>query len=748
MPVETRIARTMMLRIRGFFPFILLLLGLAPSAVGSAATDAALTQEERDWIAKHPIVRLMPDPLFPPFEYFDEDGTYRGIGAEYVALLEKKVGIRFEVIWVKDWQESVARTKRRENDAWSVVASTPQRAEYMLFTKPYIESPAVIVVRSDVKRRLTVDDLKGMKVTISSGYAVHDTLKRRYPDMAFDPVPDPLTGLKKVSFGMADAMVVNVALASHLMEKAAISNLRMAGEVGYTYRWGFASRDDWPQLYTILEKGLAQITPEERQAITRKWVALKDQPWAPSRTFVLLVLGVLAVLVIGTVLAWNRSLKRRINMRTWELAAELAERERAEVALRKRAELIQLLRRMANDANKATTLEDAARDALANVCTYNEWPVGHAYVLSAGRPHLLVPSGIWHLADGKEFSAFRMATEKTSFEAGIGLPGRVMASGEPAWIVDVTKDSNFPRAKLADDIGVKAGFALPVLSGLKVVAVLEFFSPDAVEPDQTLLDSLVQVGTQLGRVYERERAEKDLRASQAALETLNQQKNKLFSILAHDLRSPFNALLGLSELLALGRDTYSRAELVKYSKSINDSGHRLFQLLENLLEWSRSQMDQITFEPEPQELDALVGQSLSLLSGVAEEKNVRLVNEVPKLTVQADRHMADTVIRNLLTNAIKFTEEMGSITISAQRKNGSIETTVADTGIGMAPDRLASIFLIGSTQSSRGTRGEAGTGLGLLLCKDFVERHGGTIDAESKLGEGSIFRFTLPIHRD
>jgi len=515
MPIETRRARTKMPRSRGLLPFIFLLLGLAPSVVGSAAEpvsgDAtALTKAERAWIAKHPVVRLMPDPLFPPYEYFDEDGVFQGIGADFVALMEKKLGIRFDVIRVENWQESVAKTKSRENDVWSVVASTPERSKYMLFTKPYIESPAVIVVRSDVGSQLEVQDLKGMKVTVSSGYAVHEILKKRHPDMAFDPVPDPLTGLKKVSFGMADAMVINVALASHLMEKAGISNLRMAGEVGYTYKWGFASRDDWPELRTILEKGLAQITPEERQAITRKWVALKNQPWVPTRAFVVLVFGGLAVLFIVGVLAWNRSLKRRIDLRTRELAAELAERARTETALQEKTELIQLLRRTARDANKAKTLKDAMRDALADVCKYNGWPVGHAYVFSADRPDVLVPSGIWHLADGKGFTAFQQVTEKTSFEAGVGLPGRVLASGEPAWIVDVTKDANFPRAKLADDIGVKAGFACPVLAGTNVVAVLEFFSPDAAEPDQTLLDSLIQVGMQLGRVYERERSEKEL----------------------------------------------------------------------------------------------------------------------------------------------------------------------------------------------------------------------------------------------
>ena len=200
----------------------------------SEVSDAApLTAAERTWLSLHPVIKLTPDPHFPPLEYFDEQGVFRGIGADFIALLEQKLGLRFEIVQVKDWQQSVARTKARENDVWSVVAETPERSEYMLFTAPYIESPAVIIVRSDVERSLSLTNLKGLKVAVSSGYAVHEFLRNKLPGMSFDSVPDPLTGLKKVSFGMADVMVVNLALASHLIEKAGIGNLRLAGEVGY-----------------------------------------------------------------------------------------------------------------------------------------------------------------------------------------------------------------------------------------------------------------------------------------------------------------------------------------------------------------------------------------------------------------------------------------------------------------------------------------------------------------------------------
>jgi PAS domain S-box-containing protein len=167
--------------------------------------------------------------------------------------------------------------------------------------------------------------------------------------------------------------------------------------------------------------------------------------------------------------------------------------------------------------NKAENLNEAMRDVLGDICSYKKWPVGHVYVRSENDADVLVPTDMWHLDEPERFAAFRDVTEKTTFKPGVGLPGRVAISGKPAWIFDVTKDPNFPRAKLADDIGVKAGFACPVIVGMEVVAVLEFFAPDAVEPDQSLLDTLVQIGLQLGRVAERAMARDTLLDSQQQL---------------------------------------------------------------------------------------------------------------------------------------------------------------------------------------------------------------------------------------
>ena len=175
----------------------------------------------------------------------------------------------------------------------------------------------------------------------------------------------------------------------------------------------------------------------------------------------------------------------------------------------KQAEL-ELLEVVATASNEASTVGEALKVAVDGVCAHTGWPVGHAYLLAEASTPALVPTTIWYLGDCDRFDAFRTMTEATRFQSGAGLPGRVLAAGTPAWIIDVGEDPNFPRTKAAAECGLKAAFAFPVLISGEVVAVLEFFAPQAAEPDEQLLALMAHIGTQLGRVIERDRAQAQL----------------------------------------------------------------------------------------------------------------------------------------------------------------------------------------------------------------------------------------------
>jgi two-component system sensor histidine kinase/response regulator len=229
------------------------------------------------------------------------------------------------------------------------------------------------------------------------------------------------------------------------------------------------------------------------------------------------------------------------------------------------------------------------------------------------------------------------------------------------------------------------------------------------------------------------------------LEETIASKDKFFSIIAHDLRSPFNTLIGFSDLLLKSFDDREPEEIKKFLKHINDSSQLGFNLLNNLLEWSRSQTGEIKYEPVLFDFAQLVDEVIDLHSGTAEKKKIKLDGSGLAIgEVNADRKMIYTVLRNLVSNALKFTQPGGEIRISGKDMGNEFEISVSDSGVGIPANKLDKLFSISENISTQGTDNEMGTGLGLLLCKEFVEKNGGKIRVQSAVGKGSEFLFTIP----
>ncbi|SMP43599.1 PAS domain S-box-containing protein [Desulfonatronum zhilinae] len=245
-------------------------------------------------------------------------------------------------------------------------------------------------------------------------------------------------------------------------------------------------------------------------------------------------------------------------------------------------------------------------------------------------------------------------------------------------------------------------------------------------------------------ISQRKLAEQALEKSREELKALLADKDKFFSIIAHDLRSPLSGLLGLAEMMGRDDGGLSPKELRNIAKIMGKTVGDLFALLENLLDWSRMQRGLTAFEPVPCVLREVIAANIGLLRPWAIQKEVVLSNTVAsKLVVSADQAMLNTVIRNLLSNALKFTERGGTVNIRAVEANADVTVAVQDSGVGMDRETMEGIFSMTRKTRNRGTEGESGSGLGLLLCKEFVERHGGRIWAESAPGLGSTFFFTL-----
>lgn len=329
-----------------------------------------------------------------------------------------------------------------------------------------------------------------------------------------------------------------------------------------------------------------------------------------------------------------------------------------------------------------------------------------------------------------------------------GLTEYVLRTGKPA-LIDAERDLELRRLGEVELIGSPQAIWLgvPLKVGEKTIGVIvvqDYENEKAFGEEEVQI--LTFVSEQIAIAIERKRHTDEINRIAEELRQLNNTKDKFFSIIAHDLRNPFITILGFTDLLLTDYKELDESEIIFYLEEMKKSAEISHNLLQNLLQWSRSQTGRIEFNPTKILLKNLVNVNLELLQPTAANKEIQIKSEVvDDIYVQADEDMLNTIIRNLITNAIKFTPKGGTITIAAKEVGKYAEISVEDTGVGMSEATMANLFRLDTTHSTLGTNQEAGTGLGLILCKEFVEKHDGKIWVESKLGVGSKFIFYLPL---
>ena len=314
----------------------------------------------------------------------------------------------------------------------------------------------------------------------------------------------------------------------------------------------------------------------------------------------------------------------------------------------------------------------------------------------------------------------------------------------------LTPDSQIISVDYAQKVysAFKSGLPLPTFRG-----ELEYYCKDGsivwteclTYPIQSSDGSSVSMLGVTRDISERKQSELIIKKQNEELAKLNATKDKFFSIIAHDLKGPLGSMKQMAILLHEEYNDFTEQNRIKILELMKESSNRIYSLLEILLEWSRSQRGEIPFLPKEINFHLMAQNTIQLLKATADNKKIILLNHVKEsTTINADLNMMNTIIRNLISNAIKFTNENGSVIIHATESNEQFLISVQDTGIGMAQNTIDTIFRIDVSTTTLGTNKEKGTGLGLVLCKEFVEKQGGTIWVESELGKGSKFTFTLP----
>lgn len=416
-----------------------------------------------------------------------------------------------------------------------------------------------------------------------------------------------------------------------------------------------------------------------------------------------------------------------------------------------------LVEAIALATNQSETLQETLSYALAQICEFMGWATGHVYWVAEDGDRL-TSADLWHGMDGPR-DLFRHATLTIGLRRGRGLPGRVLASGEPVWVPDVTVDDNFPRWRVAKLCGLHAAFAFPVLVGRETAAVLEFFSLEVVQPNAAVLRAMAQIGSILGRAIERDRAKDRLlekvaeaEAQRLAAEAANRAKSNFLAVTSHEVRTPLNAVLGLAQALSLEPLTPKQGRLVD---GVLEAGTMLMRLLNAVLDVSKIEAGKMSLELGSFDLGWTAQTVAQIWSARLAELGLEMKLDLEGLRgscqLISDPGKIEQILVNLISNAAKFSPPGGRITVrlsAGPPREGlrRIRVEVMDQGPGVSPEERERIFAA-FEQTDLG-RKAGGAGLGLSICAGHVALLDGAIGVDGAPGGGASFWFEFDAEVD
>jgi len=655
-----------------------------------AANDLRLTPSESKWISEHPEVTFTGDPNWLPYEAFKEDGSYIGIVADHLKLIEKLTSLKFKPVPVSSWTESLKIATEGKVSVISGDAADAILNKRFMPVDQYSRNPIVIIMSSQQNFVEKLDEIKDRKIAIIKDYGYTADIFKTYPDYSFIEVENIQEGLSAVAEGRFDAMLATMALASYTITEMGINNIKVVGKTPIVMDLTLFIDKEKPLLHSIINKALRSISKTDSHLILQSWIKNKYIE-KPDYTLAYAVLCI-ALIIISIIFLWNRKLSGEIELR-----------------LQTEAEL-----------RKFKYILDQTLDC---VFMFDAVTLKYNYINSGA----LAQVG-YDKAEMLKMHAYDIKPEisKEKFKELIAP----MLTGKQ----DSINFETIHRSKYGNDIPVE--IFLQYIKPKDKKAIFISIVRDVSERKR------VDAELQKHRKHLEELVQKrtaDIVIARDEAERANAAKSEFLSRMSHELRTPMNAILGFGQLLEMGGDSLGESQAANV-KEIMNAGYHLLELIDEVLDLSIIESGNLSIKFEQVNIEDLIQQCIKYIRRDADNRQLRIVNSVTnkECFVKADKSRLRQVFINLLSNAVKYNSVNGEIKIDCESVSDSmLRISVADSGEGLTEEEVNLLFTPFERLNTKNN--VDGTGIGLVITRHLVELMGGSVEASSKPGVGSVF---------
>lgn len=675
----------------------------------NTSLSTPLSEEDRQWLKQHPVIRMGIDPGYGPYSFIDQDGKVKGAALDFLALISEQLEIKFEIISSMNWQELINAIKNKKIDAIATVSYLPERTEFLAFTDSYLATPLVVMTRNTSPRLNSLEELQTRQVALVKDYSSTQKLLTRFPELTPYYTQSPKEGLEALALGLADTYVGVLGVNAFIAQTHGISGLKVNATFNMENNTqAIGVRDDWQRLTRILDSALKNISTEQRHSILNKWLpiqieelpVLKNNAWTTRLFPWLLALLMLSLFGYLGVRSWNKQLQRSLDKRIKQLDAKNLE------------------------INRLNSLLHAMLEASTDLIFMKD---------TQGR-YLLCSKAVSNLLD-KPINEIVGATDFDLFPAEVA----------EKFSADDQKTIQAGKTFTFEEIAIRAdGEAIPFQTTKGAIydnnhQLLGLFGISRDISEIKLAMNLLQssLDEMESKVAERTF---ELEQSNAKLNNVNKELETFTYSVSHDLKAPLRGIDGYSRLLLDEHADSLNEEGKLFLHNLRESSENMGQLIDDLLAYSRL---------ERREMNSHTLALASIFKQIQTEfkselENVQLTQDIEHIEINTDSLALTLIMRNLLGNAIKFSAQSkpAKIHLNAVRQENTLIITVEDNGIGFDMqfhDRIFDIF-----QRLQRSEDYPGTGIGLAISLKAALRLGGTLRAESEVGKGATFILEIP----